>query len=43
MYELPTFPKRSALTPRQLEVAACLIQACQQRNGARVKPFAANS
>ena len=35
MYELPTFPKRSALAPRQLEVAACLIQGMSNKEVAR--------
>jgi two-component system response regulator FixJ len=35
MRELPTFPKRSVLTPRQLEVAACLIHGMSNKETAR--------
>ena len=35
MLELPTFPKRSVLTPRQLEVAACLVHGLTNKETAR--------
>jgi hypothetical protein len=32
--QLPLFPNRNVLTPRQLQVTACIARVDQQRNGA---------